>query len=220
MTRGGRGRRLTLVVLGAVVLLAAGMGIGLLVADGSDIAGPGPVDVGFAQDMTVHHEQAVDMATTELTGGADPGVKNLAFDILTSQQSQIGRMQGWLTSWDEPLLPSGGYMGWMSHGQDMHHSHGPSHVQDGAVTAMPGMASTDDLARLRRAAPAERDVLFLQLMLRHHQGGADMLAAAAEGAQIGYVRDLARQMLATQTSESALMTDMLRERNAPVLPLG
>jgi uncharacterized protein (DUF305 family) len=214
-------RRVALVVLGAVVLLAAGIGIGLLAGERSDVAAPGPVDVGFAQDMTVHHEQAVDMATTELTGGADAGVKNLAFDILTSQQSQIGRMQGWLTSWGEPLLPTGGYMGWMSHGDDMRHSHGGDmDMQHGAVTAMPGMASTDDLARLRRAAPAERDVLFLQLMLRHHQGGADMLAAAAEGAEVGYVRDLARQMLATQTSESTLMTDMLRERNAPVLPLG
>jgi uncharacterized protein (DUF305 family) len=81
------------------------------------------------------------------------------------------------------------------------------------------MASAEDLARLRRAEPSQRDVLFLQLMLRHHEGGTDMLAAAAEGAQVGYVRDLARQMLATQVSESALMTDMLRQRNAPVLPL-
>lgn len=203
--------RSVLVVLGAVVLLAAGFGIGVLSGDRVDVAGPGSVDVGFAQDMSVHHAQAVDMATTELTGGADPLVKSLAFDILTSQQSQIGRMQGWLTSWGEALLPTGGYMGWMAHG-DMH-------AQHGAAAAMPGMASTEDLARLRRATPAERDVLFLQLMLRHHEGGIDMLAAAAEGAQIGYVRDLARQMLATQTSESALMTDMLRERNAPVLPL-
>jgi uncharacterized protein (DUF305 family) len=195
-------------VLAAVALLAAGFRIGVLAGDRADVAGPGPVDVGFAQDMSVHHTQAVDMATTELTGGADPAVKNLAFDILTSQQSQIGRMQGWLTSWGESLLPTDGYMGWMAH-HDMH----------GAVAAMPGMASTEDLARLRRAAPAERDVLFLQLMLRHHEGGIDMLAAAAESAEIGYVRDLARQMLATQTSESALMTDMLRERNAPVLPL-
>jgi uncharacterized protein (DUF305 family) len=208
-------------VLGAVVLLAVGFGIGLLAGDRTDVAGPGPVDVGFAQDMSVHHAQAVDMATTELTGGADPAVKNLAFDILTSQQSQIGRMQGWLTSWGEPLLPTGGYMEWMAHGDDMHHSHGGDMDHSGgAVAVMPGMASADDLARLRRAAPAERDVLFLQLMLRHHQGGTDMLAAAAEGAEVGYVRDLARQMLATQTSESTLMTDMLRERNAPVLPLG
>jgi uncharacterized protein (DUF305 family) len=212
-------RRVVLVVLGAVLLLAAGLGIGLLAGQRADVASHGPVDVGFAQDMSVHHAQAVDMATTELTGGADPAVKNLAFDILTSQQSQIGRMQGWLTSWGEPLLPTGGHMGWMAHGEDTHHSHGGD-MQHGAVAAMPGMASADDLARLRRAAPAERDVLFLQLMLRHHQGGTDMLAAAADGAEVSYVRDLARQMLATQTAESALMTDMLRKRNAPVLPLG
>lgn len=219
----GRARRAALVVLGAVVLLAAGFGVGLLAGDRAELAGPGAVDIGFAQDMSVHHTQAVDMATTELLGGADPAVKNLAFDILTSQQSQIGRMQGWLTSWGEPLLPTDGYMAWMGHGDDMQHSHGDdmhgTHGSAGAVAAMPGMASADDLARLRRADPAERDVLFLQLMLRHHQGGTDMLAAAADGAEVGYVRDLARQMLATQTSESALMTDMLHQRGAAVLPL-
>jgi uncharacterized protein (DUF305 family) len=100
-------------------------------------------------------------------------------------------------------------MAWMGGG---HGSHGP-------VTTMPGMASTADLARLRAATPSERDVLFLQLMLRHHQGGAEMLAAGAEHAETGYVRDLARQMAATQSAESELLTDMLRRRGAHVLPL-
>ncbi|MCV7375046.1 DUF305 domain-containing protein [Mycolicibacterium arabiense] len=159
--------------------------------------------------MSVHHEQAVDMATTELTGGADAGVKNLAFDILTTQQNQVGRMQGWLTAWGEPLLPTGGHMAWMGGG---HGSHGP-------VAAMPGMADATELARLRTATPADRDVLFLQLMLRHHQGGAEMLAVGAEHAETGYVRDLARRMSATQSAEGELLTDMLRQRGAPVLPL-
>ena len=57
-------------------------------------------------------------------------------------------------------------------------------------------------------------MLFLQLMLRHHEGGTDMLVAGAERAETGYVRDLARQMLATQQSEGQLMTQMLQQRNA------
>jgi hypothetical protein len=46
-----------------------------------------------------------------------------------------------------------------------------------------------------------------------------MLAVGAEHAETGYVRDLARRMSATQSAESELLTDMLRQRGAPVLPL-
>lgn len=214
-------RRGWLVLLAAVLLLAAGTGIGLLIRGGDHPADAavGAVDVGFSQDMSVHHAQAVDMATTEITGGADPAVKNLAFDILTSQQNQIGRMQGWLTAWDRPLLPTGGYMGWMSHdGHEGHDGHGGM-AGMGAATTMPGMADAADLAALRQATGPARDVLFLQLMLRHHEGGTDMLVAGAERAETGYVRDLARQMLATQQSEGQLMTQMLQQRNASPLPV-
>lgn len=212
-----------LLLLGAVLLVLAAAATGwLLRGEERPAATHGPVDVGFAHDMSVHHAQAVDMATTELTGGSDPAVQNLAFDILTSQQNQIGRMQGWLTSWGEPLLPTGGHMGWMA-AHEHHSGMGGGGMggggMSGPMASMPGMASPAEMDALRRAAPAARDVLFLQLMLRHHQGGTDMLADAAERAETGYVRALATQMLATQNSESALMTSMLRDRNAPVLPL-
>ena len=200
--------------LGAVLLIAVGFGFGFLLRGDADAPAAGLIDTGFLQDMSVHHDQAVDMATTELTGGADPAVKNLAFDILTTQQNQIGRMQGWLTAWGEPLLPTGGHMAWMG---GAHGSHGAA--PHGPAAAMPGMADATELARLRSATPTDRDVLFLQLMLRHHQGGAEMLAVGAEHAETGYVRDLARRMSATQSAESELLTDMLRRHGAPALPL-
>jgi uncharacterized protein (DUF305 family) len=200
--------------LGAVLLIAVGVGFGFLLRGDADPPAAGLIDVGFLQDMSVHHDQAVDMAATELTGGADPAVQNLAFDILTTQQNQIGRMQGWLTAWGEPLLPTGGHMAWMGGAHGSHRA-----ATDGPATAMPWMADATELARLRAATPADRDVLFLQLMLRHHQGGAEMLAVGAEHAETGYVRDLARRMSATQSAESELLTDMLRQRGASVLPL-
>ena len=57
------------------------------------------VDVGFAQDMTVHHQQAVQMASWERDHTTDPELKQLAADIEATQTSQIGRMQGWLELW-------------------------------------------------------------------------------------------------------------------------
>lgn len=62
------------------------------------------------------------------------------------------------------------------------------------------------------------NVLFLQLMLRHHQGGGGMLRYAAERASQPQVRNLAAQMLAAQTAENELIQRMLSDRSAA--PLG
>ena len=86
---------------------------------------------------------------------------------------------------------------------------------------MPGMASTADLARLRATPPGTAlDVEFLQLMLRHHQGGVSMLEYARDHADTGEVRNLASQMLFSQNSEADLMRGLLAERGAAPLPLG
>ncbi|SFO64153.1 protein of unknown function, partial [Pseudonocardia ammonioxydans] len=54
-----------LVVTLAVLALAAVIVAGLAVRGvfGPDVSQPGSVDVGFAQDMSVHHRQAVEMAS-------------------------------------------------------------------------------------------------------------------------------------------------------------
>ena len=46
-------------------------------------------------------------------------------------------------------------------------------------TSMPGMASPEELNELWTKSGKEFDVLFLQLMIRHHQGGVMMARYAA-----------------------------------------
>lgn len=219
-------RTRTLLALVAVAALAVGFLLGFLARiplEDSQPANPtaGSVDVGFAQDMAVHHNQAIEMAAVALTNSDDQYVRNLAYDILTTQQNQVGQMQGWLTLWGQPPLPSGEYMAWMTEtGGHGHGSDEASHGGDGGgMGAMPGMASAEDLADLRAARGRELDVLFLQLMLRHHEGGLPMMEYGAQYASIAAVRNLAQTMVDTQSSESQLMTDMLAERGAEPLPL-
>ncbi|MGA6208205.1 DUF305 domain-containing protein [Nocardia testacea] len=221
-----RGQRIPLLIIAAIALLVVGFGAGVLLApDDSGGPAPGPVDIGFAQDMSAHHTQAVEMSGIALLGSADPAVQRLAYDILTTQQSQIGRMQGWLQMWGAPARGADGYMGWMhdtGHGDDQHsggHDHGSGTHDSGAVAAMPGMASTADIQRLRDARGTDLDVLFLQLMLRHHQGGVPMLEYGAEHAETGEIGILAGQMLAAQQGEAQLITDMLAARGGRPLPL-
>ncbi len=103
----GSGQRRTLVVLGVIAAVAIGFLLGFLIphGDAQDVPAADSVDVGFSQDMSVHHNQAIEMATVALTGSSDQRVKNLAYDILTTQQNQVGQMQGWLTLWDRAPLP-------------------------------------------------------------------------------------------------------------------
>ncbi|MFI5501752.1 DUF305 domain-containing protein [Nocardia asteroides] len=214
-----------ILVLGAIGLLLLGAVAGVLLRlplDKADTPAPGPVDVGFSQDMSAHHAQAVDMAGAALIASTDNDVRRLAYDILTTQQNQIGRMQGWLQLWGEPNQNVDGYMGWMTgHGAGAHHGGATTgHEMSGPVSSMPGMATQEEMTTLRQSTGPAMDTLFLQLMLRHHQGGVPMLDYAAEHADTTEVRTLAAQMSKTQEGESQLMTSMLAARGAAPLPLG
>ncbi|MFD3510627.1 DUF305 domain-containing protein [Nocardia sp. NPDC058666] len=210
-------------VLGAIGLLLLGAVAGVLLRmplEKASEPAPSAVDIGFAQDMSAHHAQAVDMAGVALIASTDNDVRRLAYDILTTQQNQIGRMQAWLQLWGESNQNVDGYMGWMAddHGSAGHHGSG-SPAMSGPMQQMPGMASQEEMTALRQSTGPALDTMFLQLMLRHHQGGTPMLDYAAEHADTTAVRTLAATMSKTQSSESQLMTTMLATRGATPLPL-
>jgi len=216
--------RPVVVAAAAVVLLLIGATAGLLIglpgSSSSSVPAADSVDVGFAQDMSVHHEQAVEMAAWARDHTTDVQVKQLAFDIETTQLQQIGRMQGWLALWGRPSAPTGRqYMTWMADdpGHSMSGTSGGTPGSTGAAR-MPGMATDQDLKNLRASSGRALDVLFLQLMLRHHVGGTDMLQYAADRASEPEVRNLASQVLAAQSSEAQLMRRLLADRAAQPLP--
>jgi uncharacterized protein (DUF305 family) len=207
---GGRRLRSALLAVIAVALLvlggalAVGLGIGREDAPTAD-----SVDAGFARDMSTHHLQAVEMANLAPDRSTDRDVRQLAFDIAELQQNQAGRMQGWLSLWG--VLPTGGTpMTWMGSGHAGH-----STTDDGL---MPGMATEDELAELRSLSGREFDVRFLQLMIRHHQGGYDMAVYGAAHAEVPAVRSLARSIAETQQAETTTMARMLTDRGGEPLP--
>jgi uncharacterized protein (DUF305 family) len=202
----------------ALVLLLVGATGGLLIGRSGvpEVPAADSVDVGFLQDMSVHHQQAVEMATWEQEHTADPELRQLAYDIQSTQAGQIGRMQGWLELWGASAQPVGrAYMTWMAGSPSGAHDHT---VTAAGVPTMPGMASADELKMLRASSGKDLDVVFLQLMLRHHQGGAEMLSYAAQNASQEPVRNLAAQMLSAQTAEAQYLTQLLTARGAAPLP--
>jgi uncharacterized protein (DUF305 family) len=208
----GRGLRTALLAVIGVGLLLLGGGLAVALGIGRD-AQPAAdsVDAGFARDMGAHHLQGVAMANLAVERSDDRAVRGLAFDIAETQQNQVGRMQGWLSLWDLPFT-GGARMGWMSDGEHAGHGAMPANA------LMPGMATDEELAELRSLSGEEFDVLFLQLMTRHHQGGFDMAEYAAAHAGEEAVRNLAESMAVSQSGETRLMVSMLEERGAEPLP--
>jgi uncharacterized protein (DUF305 family) len=202
--------RAALVAVIAVALVVLGGGLAVLLGLGDDAAKPSSVDVGFSRDMSRHHLQGVEMANLVADRSEDPTVRGLGFDIASTQTNQVGRMQGWLSLWGYSPSGGGAAMAWMG-GMDMSHSHTGSNL-------MPGMATEEELAQLRALTGEAFDVDFLQLMLRHHQGGLEMATYAADHAAVPAVRSLAKSIATSQSGESELMKSMLAERGAQPLP--
>src|SRR5882724_9727621 len=156
----------TLVVAAATLaVLVLGAAVGMLITLASvkqaDIPGADSVDVGFAQDMSAHHYQAVSMASWTRDHTIGPSIKQLAFDIEKTQGAQIGRMAGWLELWGQPELPPGPqHMAWMTAtSSPAGHDH---NTTGGGTTTMPGMATATELAKLYSLSGRELDVYFLQ----------------------------------------------------------
>ena len=204
-------------VSSAIAFMVIGAGAVMLLPDHGPSAGAarisaaGTVDIGFSQDMIVHHQQAVTIAQT-VRGRTSPSVAQLASAIELGQIKEIGQMQGWLDLWNAPQVPSGPPMTWMAAG---HQGHAGHPATDGA---MPGMASLQEMDRLGEVKGKDVDVWFLQLMIRHHEGGLIMTAAAARRSTIPQVRALAARMAAEQRQEMAVMTGLLAALGDRPLP--
>jgi uncharacterized protein (DUF305 family) len=202
-------RLVLLSIIAIAVLVMAGTAGFVLRGSGGTTPPPPPtnsVDAGFARDMSTHHTQAVTMAGYERDNTTNPSMKLLAFDIETEQEFQVGQMQGWLDSWGlSRNAPT--EMAWMG-----------GHTALPANALMPGMATPAQMTLLEKSHGKALDILFLQLMIHHHQGGLEMAQYAEQHAVEPYVAQLATDMYAQQSGELITMEQALRKLGGQALP--
>jgi uncharacterized protein (DUF305 family) len=159
--------------------------------------GDSSAEAGFARDMSVHHAQAVEMAEIVRDKTGSEEMRIMAADIALTQQAQIGQMQGWLDVWGLPSTGTEPAMSWMGH---------PTEGR------MPGMASPEEINRLRGAPPEEADKMFLRLMIPHHKAALPMARAVLERTDRTEVERLATAIAASQKGEIKIMREMLESR--------
>lgn len=191
----------------------------------------------FAQEMSVHHAQAVDMAERIRVRTSDAGIAVLATDIVLTQQAQIGRFQGWLESWGEPLsapheasLPASnagsvcdlistettGITGMteMTGMTGMTEMTEMDHSADPGDEAMPGMATRAQVSELSTLGVLVAEQRFLVLMIAHHRGGVAMAERAEPDVNRPEVQRMITKIIAGQSTEIAAMSEMLKTRKA------
>jgi uncharacterized protein (DUF305 family) len=193
----------------AAVLVAAGAITYAVAEDGNsgDTSTPtaNSADAGFARDMAVHHQQAVEMSYIVRDRTTNVEVRRLAYDIAQTQANQRGMLLGWLTLWGLPKVSADPPMTWMGMG-DM------ASGKDGAL--MPGMATNTELKRLNTLSGKQAEIFYLQLMTDHHKGGIHMAEGCVADCKVGVEKKLAQGMVDAQQSEIKLMADMLKSRGA------
>jgi uncharacterized protein (DUF305 family) len=156
-------------------------------------------DTKFMQGMIGHHQQALEMAALVYSNSTSDDMKLLARRIEVSQLDEIGMMKGWLAARRETL-------------PDEHAHHAGDHA------LMPGMLTQAEMARLA-AKGKEFDRVFLEGMIKHHQGALTMvkeLFAAPRAGQDAEIFAFASDVDADQSMEinrmSAMLATLLKER--------
>jgi uncharacterized protein (DUF305 family) len=152
-------------------------------------------DVRFMQGMIGHHAQALDMAALLPSRTNREDMKLLAQRIEVSQSDEIKMMQDWLKA----------------RGQDLPGEHARH-------TLMPGMLTAEEMARLAAAKGPAFDRLFLELMIKHHDGALTMVKElfATEGAgQESEIFAFASDVDADQRMEIERMSAMLGQMKEP-----
>ena len=155
----------------------------------------GEADVRFVRGMIPHHAQALEMVALVPERAASDAVKLMSERIAVSQRDEIALMERWLRDRGQPVP-----------GADSAHAH-----HGGAHQAMPGMLTPEEMQRLAAASGPEFDRLFLELMIRHHQGALVMVAelfATPGGGEASDVFNLASEVDADQRMEIDRMRAM------------
>ncbi|GAA2364224.1 DUF305 domain-containing protein [Streptomyces cuspidosporus] len=155
-------------------------------AKAKDDDSPNSADFTYVRMMIQHHRQALVMTDLVADRAESSKVKRLARRISAGQKPEIEAMKGWLRTNGGTADHEGG------------HVHGD----------MPGMATQDQLDRLRAARGAGFDKLFLELMITHHEGAISMASDVLSQGNNVRVEEMADDVIAQQGAEIQRMRQL------------
>lgn len=156
--------------------------------EGSNSRAFSATDIMFAQMMTPHHQQAIDMSNLALRKSTNPDVLALARQIRDAQAPEITVMNDWLAD-------AGANSAMGNNADDMGMGAG-------------GILSADEMTALKNATEAAFDTLYLQGMIGHHEGAIQM-AQSILNSRNAAVKRLGQAIVKSQTAQIAHMKQLL-----------
>jgi uncharacterized protein (DUF305 family) len=151
-----------------------------------------PFDLQFIDQMVPHHEGALMSSEHMISNSERPEMRQLYENIQKSQSEQIEQMKEWRKEWYPDAEQPSGMMGDGQTGSMMGNG-----MMGGSMQGMMGGNALD--------------VMFLKVMIPHHQMAVDMSDEALSKAEHPELRDLAQNIRDEQSSEIELMKGYLSE---------
>ena len=140
-------------------------------------------DVMFAQMMIPHHQQAIEMSELVADRTDNPEINALALEIIAAQDPEIALMQSWIDEFGDAGMNHAGH-------------------------SMGGMLTEAELEDLKASSGIEFEKLFLEGMIKHHQGAIDM-ADMLTSSNYEPAQQLRVAIIETQTAEIERMQKLL-----------
>lgn len=164
-------------------------------------SGASAAERAFLSGMVPHHESAVEMARMALDRGRHKEIRELARDIVSTQELEIRRMKEMHRRiFGERLVPDDG-----------------AHSELGLSAAEAGMEH-EGMAALEKARPFDR--AFIDSMIRHHAGAIRMAHAVMAEDPEDEIVDLADGIVQAQSKEIREMNRWRREWYGKKSPAG
>ena len=134
-------------------------------------------DVEFLQSMVPHHEEATQMAELVADRTEREELRAFADKIVADQSTEIDEMRA--------MLDAAGA------------EEAPAHDMEG----MAGQMDESEMADLEQSAGQDFDLMFIDMMIRHHQGAVDMAEQVMDEGENAQVADLANRIVDAQQAE-------------------
>ncbi|MDQ5857314.1 MAG: DUF305 domain-containing protein [Acidobacteriota bacterium] len=148
----------------------------------AEAAAPGATaaayDLQFLDGMSKHHQTAVEMAKMGQGKFAHAELGALAKNIVVMQESEIAQMTQWRGQWFPGSAASGNM-------------------------EMPGMESSKsmDMSHMQSMSGKELDLMFIDMMIPHHQSAIAMSQDALAKAEHPEIKELAQKIISDQQKE-------------------
>jgi uncharacterized protein (DUF305 family) len=134
-------------------------------------------DLQFLDTMSKHHQMAIDLAKMGQGKFAHKELEAMAKKMIADQEKEIAQMKQWRDQW---------YPG----------------APDAENMNMPGMSPMSmDISSMQTMSGKELDLMFIDMMIPHHQGAIEMARDAVAKAEHPEIKDLAQKVISAQQKE-------------------